>query len=313
MTTLFFSYSHKDEVLRNQLETQLTMLRRQGLIEAWHDRRITAGSEVHDEISAHLEEAGIILLLVSPDFLASDYCYEREMMRAMERHTKGEARVIPVILRPCDWHGAPFGSLMATPKDGTPVTSWPDRDEALLDVVQSIKRALPGPRKPSPPPAPPPVQTASRAVETQDIRSSNLQVPRRLTERDRDAFLHESFEYVAKFFHNTLDELHRRNEDIDVNFRQVDANRFEAAIYRGGRSAAQCAVFLDSSFSSGISYSEGPRFGGINEQLGVSKDEHTFFLTPLLNPTGHNRKQKLSMQGGAEHLWARFIAPLQRE
>ena len=108
MANLFFSYTHKDEDLRNQLETHLAALKRQGLISAWHDRRIMAGHDFGKVIDANLDSADVILLLVSPDFIASDYCYEREMARAMERQTNGEARVIPVILRPCDWHDLPF-------------------------------------------------------------------------------------------------------------------------------------------------------------------------------------------------------------
>jgi hypothetical protein len=142
VSTLFFSYSHADENLRDQLEKHLYGLRRQGIISSWHDRRITAGTELAEAIDSHLGTANIILLLISPDFIASDYCYKREMIRALERHQKGEARVIPVILRPCDWHGLPFGTLLATPTDGRPITIWPNIDEAFLDVVTSIKNAL---------------------------------------------------------------------------------------------------------------------------------------------------------------------------
>src|ERR1035441_1649714 len=112
MASVFFSYSHKDEDLRDQLEGHLSGLRRQGVISTWHDRRITAGSELENAIDKNLSEADVILLLVSPDFINSDYCYEREMIRAMERHKNGEARVIPVILRACDWHELPFGQLL---------------------------------------------------------------------------------------------------------------------------------------------------------------------------------------------------------
>jgi TIR domain len=142
MATIFFSYSHKDETLRHKLEMHLSMLKRQGFIEAWHDRRITPGDVLDKTIGAHLERADIVLLLVSPDFLASDYCYEYEMARALERHDAGACRVIPVILRPCDWRHAPFGRLLAAPKDGKPITRWPDSDEAFLDVTQAIKSAV---------------------------------------------------------------------------------------------------------------------------------------------------------------------------
>src|SRR3954471_1709733 len=105
--SLFYSYSHKDEALRDELETHLSLLKRQGVIAGWHDRRIEAGTEWAGAIDKNLEEAGIILLLVSADFLASPYCWDVEVRRAMERHEAGTARVIPVILRPVDWHSAP--------------------------------------------------------------------------------------------------------------------------------------------------------------------------------------------------------------
>jgi TIR domain-containing protein len=139
---LFYSYSHKDEELRNQLEIHLALLRRQGFIHQWHDRGIGAGQEWADAIDANLESAQIILLLVSADFIASDYCYEKEMARALARHEAGEARVIPVILRAVDWTAAPFAKLQALPKDGKPVTAWGDKDAAWLDVAQGIRKAV---------------------------------------------------------------------------------------------------------------------------------------------------------------------------
>lgn len=139
---IFYSYAHKDEKLRDELETALVMMRRQQLITNWYDRDIDEGREFAGEISEHLESANIVLLLVSNDFLKSDYCYEKEMMRAMERHEAGTAVVIPIILRPCQWHEAPFGKLKALPRDGKPVTSWPDRDEAFLDVANGIRRVV---------------------------------------------------------------------------------------------------------------------------------------------------------------------------
>jgi DNA-binding MarR family transcriptional regulator len=139
---VFYSYSHRDESLRDELEEHLSLLRRQGIIAGWHDRRIGAGEEWKGEIDRFLESSQVILLLVSPSFLASDYCYEIEARRAIERHEKGEARVIPVILRPVDWKGAPFAKLAVLPKGGEPVTSWKDRDEAFLDVAVGIRTAV---------------------------------------------------------------------------------------------------------------------------------------------------------------------------
>ena len=144
---LFISYSHKDEALRERLGTHLSLLKRQRVIDEWHDRRIGAGQEWAGAIDEHLSSAAVILLLVSSDFLASDYCYDLEMTRALERDDAGDARVIPVILRSVDWHGAPFAKLQALPKGGRPVTSWSNQDEAFTDVARGIRAAVEALRK----------------------------------------------------------------------------------------------------------------------------------------------------------------------
>jgi TIR domain len=136
---VFCSYAHEDEALRDTLVKHLSPLQRQGVITAWHDRKITAGTEWAGAIDAHLQSAQIILMLVSADFMASDYCYDVEMQRAMERHEAREARVIPVILRPVDWQGAPFGKLQALPTDGKPITNWPNQDAAFVNVARGIR------------------------------------------------------------------------------------------------------------------------------------------------------------------------------
>src|SRR3954471_5207243 len=134
--SLFYSYSHKDEALRKKLETHLSLLQDQRVISGWHARLIVAGTEWDGAISQNLEEAGVVLLLVSADFLASRYCRDVEIKRAMERHEAGTARVIPVILRPVDWHTAPFGKLQALPERGRAVTTWKNRDEAFADIAR---------------------------------------------------------------------------------------------------------------------------------------------------------------------------------
>ncbi len=148
VSELFYSYSGKDAELRDQLDRHLSMLKRSGIIEGWYDRNITAGREWAGQIDEHLNRADVILLLISADFLASDDCYAIEMKRALERHAAGEAVVIPIILRPVDWTGAPFAKLQCLPTRAVPVTSWADRDEALRDVAEGIRRAVVRARRP---------------------------------------------------------------------------------------------------------------------------------------------------------------------
>jgi TIR domain len=139
---VFYSYAHEDEGLREQLEKHLALLKRQQLIQGWHDREISGGREWRGEIDINLEAAQLILLLISADFLGSDYCYDTEMKRALEKHQLQQARVVPIIIRPVDWNSAPFSHLEALPKDAKPVTTWSNVDEAWTDVAKGIRRIV---------------------------------------------------------------------------------------------------------------------------------------------------------------------------
>jgi TIR domain len=141
---VFVSYAHRDEALKSELLNHLSALRRRNVISGWHDGEIGAGEEWAKQISEHLNRGDIILLLISSDFLASDFCYDIELKRAMERHDAEEARVIPVILRDVDWTGVPFSKLKSLPKDGKPVTaeSWSSVDEAFRNVAEGIREEV---------------------------------------------------------------------------------------------------------------------------------------------------------------------------
>lgn len=142
---VFISYAHEDEVLQQELVKHLQLLERSGLISTWHDRKIGAGNEWSGEIDQHLNGADVILLLISVDFLYSGYCWDVEMKRALQRHRSGEARVIPVILRPVIYERCPFSFLQPLPKDGKPVTSpkdWFSHDAAWVDVAEGICKAI---------------------------------------------------------------------------------------------------------------------------------------------------------------------------
>jgi len=120
----------------------LAGLSNEGLISVWHDRKIDGGEYWVSSIENQLELSKIILLLVSPSFLASDYCYGVELERALEREVAGDAKVIPVILRPSDWEKSELGALQALPTGGRAITTWPNRDEAFLDVVAGLRSAI---------------------------------------------------------------------------------------------------------------------------------------------------------------------------
>ena len=320
MLNVFFSYSHKDEEYRDLLEIHLSALKRQGIIGTWHDRRIVAGDDFGNEISEHLESDQIILLLVSPYFIASNYCYDIEMKRAMERHKNGEAKVIPVIIHPCDWHGTPFGKLLVTPTDGKPISKFPNPHDGYLEVTKAVRKAAEELQRSQ-------VRDESRLHKPEksigfglakpDVRSSNLRIKRNFTDKDKDRFLEEAFEYLTTFFEGSLEELERRNQQADTNFCRVDARHFTAAIYINGEEASSCRIWLGGrhSFTGGIAYSNSDSGddNSYNEALNFEDDGYTMYLKPLgIRMYGENDKENLSFEGGAEYLWGMFIEYLQR-
>lgn len=313
MAKIFFSYSHRDESDRDELEKHLAPLRREGVIESWHDRRIAAGDDFGESIDQHLEEADVILLLISPDFMASDYCHDIEMTRAMERHEDKTARVIPVILDFCQWQQSPFGKLLAVPTDGKPIRQFPNRNEGFLQVADAIRRLFSKPSESRGESSIPSVaKRAVAAPAVPEIRSSNLAVRKSFTDHDRDVFLDEAFEYVAKFFKNSLIALQKRNPEISTRFKRIDGNRFAAHLYRGGTSIGECCIRLGDMMGKGIAYSSSTdSTNSFNEHFSVADNGSALFLKSMgFSGFGVRRDQELSFEGAAEQLWDMLIRPL---
>lgn len=317
---IFFSYSHKDEKLRNELEKHLSLLKRQGIIDIWSDHRISPGDEIGRKIDTHLESADIILLLVSADFLNSNYCYDIEMKRAMKRHECGEAQVIPVILRPCDWQNSSFGTLKVIPTDGKAVTKHQTLDDAFLDITQAIRETV----KHLNPVAPIIESTPSKCMEnntnksslTQKTRSSNLRIRQEFTDRQRHMFLDKAFSFIAQYIEGSLAELETRNPDVETSFKRIDENRYEATVYMNGNERCRCGIWRgdNTSIFTGIFYSHSGLANGnsYNESLSIEDDGFSLFLKPLgMASTGQCRNKLLTYEGAAEYYWSLFIDRLQ--
>ena len=136
---VFFSYAHEDEAVCEELIHCLKPLREEGVISEWYDRQIAAGEDWRKEIDANLARAKIVVLMISPDFLESGYCMGVELKQALEHHWQRRCRIVPVVLRKCDWSKTLFGSFQALPKNATPILDWPKRAEALASVSDGIR------------------------------------------------------------------------------------------------------------------------------------------------------------------------------
>lgn len=137
--TIFISYAHVDEDLKKELDKHLKVLKRSSKVQTWNDRALIPGQEYESEIMKELAKANIILLLISVDFNASDFIWEKELAAAMKRHEEGTAHVVPIILRKCDWHNLPYAKLQALPRNAKPVTDYENRDNAFTEIVVSIE------------------------------------------------------------------------------------------------------------------------------------------------------------------------------
>lgn len=314
MVKIAFSYSHADELLRNELEKHLSALKRQGLIDTWHDRRILAGQEFDDEINRNFETADIILLLVSPDFIASDYCYNVEVSGAIDRHNAGKVKLIPIILRPCDWHDLPFGRILAATKDGKPITHFPSYDDGFLEVVTAIKKAIKpiGNNEVN--------QTITRSIELKTSsnypihteRSSNLSIRQKFTDQDKDIAKRQCFDYICGFFQNSLSELQARNQGVSSNFNRIDNNSFEATVYLDGKRISHCGIWIENERGMGgaICYSDsGVTKSSYNEFITIQDDGYNIGFRKTMGNFG-NTRETLNSEGVSEHLWSMFIQRL---
>lgn len=139
---VFVSYSHQDESYLVELEKHLSTLKRENLISTWHDRKIVPGQEWEKAIDDALQDSDVYVFLISPDFVASEYCIEKEVSVALEKHNSGQAIAIPIVVRSVDWLSTPLGRIQALPKDASPISVWDDKDQAWFEVVRGIRLAI---------------------------------------------------------------------------------------------------------------------------------------------------------------------------
>ena len=303
----FISYSHRDGAALERLHTHLAVLRREGLIHAWFDRDILAGAEIDADIAAQLESCELFLLLASPDFLASDYCVEREMERALERHRAGEARAIPIIIEPCEWPRTPLRSLKALPRDGIPISEWPNENRAYLDVVQELRRILEvGTVSLDPerevPAAPPQAHQSS---------PGRYRVQREFDEIDRSEFRESAFATMRDCFERGIADIDA-TDGLRGRFVSLSPTSFTCTVVNGAREHGTAHITVHGRMGGvgfgDISYvfSENAPPGTANGGFTVDADEYELFLNPLLG-MGRYDEERLTPEAAASHLWDEFL------
>ncbi len=305
---IFVSYSHRDEGTLERLKAHLSPLRRDGRIETWYDREIRAGGEIDGAISAELESCDIVFLLISPDFLDSDYCMDTEMTRAMERHEEGSARVIPIIVEDCYWKTSAFKKLKALPKDGKPISSWTNENTAFLNVVEEVARVLDDMDR-----APVSAQPEPGGATRPEAQPLKYRVQRHFDDIDRSDFRDQAYDGIRRYFQEAAAELDAL-EELRGRFTARSDKKFSCTVVnrsrmRGGTAhiTVRCSTgghgFGDISYVFAEDSADNTSNGGFN----VENDEYEMFLTATMNFMRGNQEDRMTPHQAAESLWTEFL------
>ena len=300
----FISYSHQDEARKDRLVIHLTQMQRDGLLDAWHDRKILAGGQFSDDIDIELDRFDLFLPLVSPDFLHSRYCYEIEMSRAIERASASDVHIVPIILEPCDWHSSPLSKFKALPKDGKPISDWTNENTALHDVVKSLRQLAT--------PMQPPISPSTRLNTSPSPKRRAYRIKRSFDNVDKEDFKTDSYITIHRYFQDAVEEINSI-DDINSRMTQISPFSFTCTIINRSwqRGVAHITVHKSTSNTGfgDIYYSntENASEGTANGMFSISHDEHNMFFSPDMLRHGGDNHDQLSAHDVAEQLWNNLL------
>ncbi len=325
----FISYSHKDAWALDRLHTHLAMLRHEGKIKTWYDRKILAGGDIDQEISKQLETCDLFLPLISQYFLDSDYCYDQEMTQALKRLDAGEVHVIPIIIEPCDWKNSPLNRLKALPRDGKPVTEWTNQNAAFTDIVAELRRILTeGDTKGDTAVVTPSTGQLLRQVDKLKIGSDDTavvtpstgqtregrkyRIKRSFNQIERSDFREQAFETIRTYFEAAIDEIDSI-KGVQGRFRAISSQSFSCTVINQNidRGTAHITVHAGNDLvnigSIYYSFSENAPSNTANGWFRIESDEYDLFLQNAMDMPGSRNDARLSAQEAAELLWTQFI------
>ena len=309
----FISYSHKDQLLCDKLHAHLAVMKSQGHLDVWVDQKILPGGEIDSEISEHLESCELFLPLVSSDFLDSGYCQDVEMTRAIELHHANQLRIVPIIIRPCDWQETMLGKLKCLPWDGNAVSIWGNEDAAFLDIVQGLRSVIAEEKQPE----------ESTDTARLEVPSNKRTVPvhqyrarRDFDAIDRSEFRDLAFGEIRAYFEAAAKDING-TEGLRARLSLKGANTFTCTIVNSGLrppKAAHIGVYAGGgtigAWDIWYSFSEHDLENSANGILTIESDGYSLFLKPVLMPSvlmGHGNEDLMSPNTAAERIWREFL------
>ncbi len=298
----FISYSHKDEWALEKLHGHLAPLRREGKIDEWFDRKILAGENIDSQISRGLETSELFLPLISPDFIASAYCWEREMKYALDKHAGGTVRIAPIIVEPCDWKQTPLGKLKALPCDGMAIAEWPNRNSAFLNVVTELRRILIDYETNT--------ENNAKNITRHHLTSRNkIKIKRDFDKIDIDEYRDKAFEKFQEYMRHSIDEINM-NESIRTRFKILDDSKFSCTVinklkknsigYLTVTKRNNSIGFGDITYS----YSEDSSSTSANGAYSIGTDDYEIFLKGIF---GASSDIRITVEEGAQELWKQLL------
>ncbi len=305
----FISYSHRDSHYLERLQVHLAQAIRDSLISEWTDQKIDAGSNLNDNISEALASSEIFLALVSPDYIASNYCYEKEFQTALQLQDEGKLIIVPIIIEPCEWQKTPFGRLKAIPKDGKPISEYTNQNVAFLNVVDELRRLTKN------------VSLSSSLIAKQPQKEENLKrnykVKKYFSDVDNFNFKEESYEAIKTYFHSTISELNSL-ENLQARFTNEGKGFFTCLISNRANSQSSFLTvkvggdgqmhFGDLSYS----FSEYVQSNSIqtDKVFKIENDEYDQFWSKNSQGFGFSNQSQMRLSANqvAEEIWNEFIS-----
>lgn len=302
-TTAFISYSHADEKHLERLHKHLAVLRREGLI-TWTDHQVIPGDNLDDEVIAAIDNSEIFVALISAEYLDSRYCYEKEFRYASSLHEAGKIRLVSVILEPCDWLNSPLKEFLVLPKEGKPISIWTNQNNAYLDVVNGLRRAIEAPR------------SATRETIAGVTTGRRPRVKQDFDAIQKVEFANKAFETIKSYFQSSCDELNGISDSVRAKFEEMSKSAFTCTVVNRGKSnGCEAHVTFHNSrgrdyFGSNISYvfQAYAATGTANGFISVEADDYNLFLTlDAMSYQGGDRGKRYTPEQAAEIIWGNFV------
>ncbi|SFC65958.1 TIR domain-containing protein [Flagellimonas taeanensis] len=303
----FISYSHKDEGYLDLFHRHLAQLKRDGLIGTWTDQKILAGGRIDDEVSTSLNSAQIFIAMLSPDYINSNYCYEREFQTAMEMQAKNMLTIVPIVLEPCDWKSTPFSKYKALPKDGKPVSEWSNKNNAMLDVVQNLRLLVSGEE----------TSTIQQKSKKTVQLPTNYKVKKDFDSLQKMDFQDEGFKKLKSILENNIEEINQI-ENIKARVLTSTDNTFEALIVNRNRVQSESKITINKGKDQSLPLMTSGSFdqsmtckfdNGTSQNLAyaVSHDDFDLFWIGPLGYYFGKEQTRLSMDQICNEIWTNWL------